>query len=49
MLLTGFNHDNSDNESCRDGLQENLMQSDVLVKIFLLLLPLHGILVDGVD
>ena len=44
-----FNPDKSDNESCRDRLQEDLMQSDVLVIIFLLLLSLHGILVDGVD
>ena len=38
-----------DNESCRHRLQEDLMQSDVLIVIFLLLLCLQGILVDGID
>ena len=49
VLTICFNKDDSDNESCRDRLQEDLMQSDVLVKLLLLLLSLHGILVDGVD
>ena len=31
-LTKEFSHDDRNNDSCRHGLQEHLMQSDVLVK-----------------
>ena len=49
FLTTGFNHDDRNNESCRHGLQEHLMQSDVLVKYLLDLSSFGRVLVEGVD
>ena len=48
-LTNGFNPDYRNNESCGHGLQEHLMQSDVLVKYLLDLSSCGRVLVEGVD
>ena len=45
----GNMHDDSNNDSCGQGLQEHLMQSDVLVKYLLDLSSFGRVLVEGVD
>ena len=49
FVTIGFNHDDRNNESCGHGLQEHLMQSDVLLKYLLDLSSFGRVLVEGVD
>ena len=48
-LTKEFTPDDRNNESCGHGLQEHLMQSDVLVKYLLDLSSFGRVLVEGVD
>ena len=48
-LTKDSNPDDRNNESCGHGLQEHLMQSDVLVKYLLDLSSFGRVLVEGVD